>query len=68
MTAVDSTIKQSRHDELHQGARYKDEVRRDATTRRLDDYETDNETDNERQEMRRSAQRCGAATRRDGTR
>ena len=43
MKAVDATIKQSGHDELRQGAQYNDEARRDATTRRLDDDETDDE-------------------------
>jgi hypothetical protein len=61
VTAVDSTIKQNERDKLHQGAQYNDKVRLDATTRLLDDDETDNK-------RRDVAQRRGAATRRDGTR
>ncbi len=53
MQRDEATIKQSRRDEMRQGARYNDEARRDATTRildddgRLDDNEMQN---NERQD------------------
>jgi hypothetical protein len=43
MQREDATIKQSGRDEMRQGARYNDEARRNATTRRLEDDETDDE-------------------------
>ena len=61
MQCDDATIKQSGCDEMHYGARYNNEARRDATTRILDDDEMDDE-------RRDVAQRRGAATRRDGMR
>ncbi len=60
MQCDDATIKQSGRDEMHQGARYNDEARQDATKRILDD----DVMDDERQD---AAQRRGAATRRDKT-
>ena len=60
MQRDDATIKQSGQDKMRQGARYIDEARQDATTRRLDDDETDDE-------RRDVAEQRGTATRRDGT-